>query len=78
LFHRQNGCDDCNGCNGHGGTVIYPKAGEPIPAPKKMPGGEKEVRIITPPTGAIPAAAPSLEVAPSIVPPADADNRNPF
>src|SRR5262245_46732559 len=79
LFHRQNCCDDCNTCgHGGGGTIIVPKAGEPIPAPKKMPGGEKEVRIITPPTGAIPAAAPSLEVAPSIIPPADADNRNPF
>ena len=43
-----------------------------------MPGGEgKEVRIITPPTGTVPAAAPSLEVAPAI-PQQEADNRNPF
>lgn len=83
LFRRHNHCDDCchNGW-GHNGHNGYRPGGEPIPAPKKMPGGEppaKEVRIISPPVGTtVPAAAPALEVAPAIVPQLDADNRNPF
>jgi hypothetical protein len=86
LFRRHDCCDQCcNGGHWHNGQYVGPRGGEPIPAPKKMPGGEpKEVRIITPPTGTVPAAAPALEVtpvgpaSPAIVPPGDIDIRNPF
>jgi len=62
--------------------VVTPKSGEPIPSPKKMPGGGTgvsepptgEVRIITPPA----STTPALEVAPTAVPGLEADNRNPF
>jgi hypothetical protein len=59
-----------------------PKAGESIPGPqKKMPTGANEppteVRIITP-SVVTPAATPALEVAPTVAPGLDADNRNPF